>query len=97
MACEVKWSRNALEERKVILAYWIEHNQSADFSIKLDSLIRKTIELIAKHPSIGRPTKINGVRVKGIRSYLIIYEYLENEILILSVWDGRRNPETGII
>ena len=32
-------------------------------------------------------------RTKVLRDYLIIYEITLNEIVILSIWDFRKNPQ----
>jgi len=78
MAIQVKWTENALAERKVILAYWIERNKSKEYSYKLDGVFKKAVELISMHPHVGRPTIHENIRVKRVVNYLIIYEYSEN-------------------
>ncbi len=93
MAKRITWSQRAHRDRKEILLYWKEHNQSSAYSRRLNTLIKKTVELIASHPNIGRKTDIENVRVKLIRDYLIFYESDEENIFILSIWDNRRNPE----
>ncbi|WP_082891239.1 type II toxin-antitoxin system RelE/ParE family toxin [Chryseobacterium glaciei] len=87
---KVIWTLKANIERKEILEYWILRNKSKTFSIKLNKLIVETIKLLAEHPTIGRKTDIKDVRVKIIRDYLIFYEFSKSELIILSIWDGRR-------
>ncbi len=93
MAKSIIWSHRALNDRKQILHYWKVRNQSNAYSIKLNLLFKKAIQLIATHPYIGRKTDIENIRAKVIRDYLIIYEETENRIEILTIWDNRRNPE----
>ena len=93
MAKQIIWSLRARNDRKEILNYWRVHNQSAVYSKKLNDLFKKAVVLIANHPGIGRKTDFENVRVKLVRDYLIFYEENENEILILTIWDNRRNPE----
>jgi addiction module RelE/StbE family toxin len=93
MAKRITWTYRAHRDRKEILLYWKEHNQSATYSKKLNTLIKKAVDLVAAHPNIGRKTDIKNVRVKLVRDYLIFYEYDEEQVFILSIWDGRRNPE----
>lgn len=93
MAKRINWTQRAHRDRKKILLYWKEYNQSSTYSRRLNTLIKKTVELIASHPNIGRKTDIENVRVKLIRDYLIFYESDEENIFILSIWDNRRNPE----
>lgn len=92
MAKRITWTLKAQQERKEILQYWQAHNQSNNYSKKLNLLIKKAVVLIAAHPQIGRKTDIDNVRVKLVRDYLIFYEEGAEQIFILSIWDNRRNP-----
>ena len=93
MAKRITWTYRAHQDRKTILPYWKQHNQSNTYSRKLNLLIKKAVSLIAAHPHIGRKTNIENVRVKLVRDYLIFYEEIQDSIFILSIWDNRRNPE----
>jgi hypothetical protein len=42
---------------------------------------------------IGKRTWKENVRVKVLKDYLIIYEITVNEIVVLSLWDCRQNPD----
>ncbi|MBE4949872.1 type II toxin-antitoxin system RelE/ParE family toxin [Chryseobacterium culicis] len=87
---KVIWTVKANKERKEILEYWILRNNSKIFSIKLNKLILYNVGLLADHPTIGRKTDVEKVRVKIVRDYLIFYEFSSSELIILSIWDGRR-------
>ncbi|KFF07802.1 type II toxin-antitoxin system RelE/ParE family toxin [Chryseobacterium luteum] len=87
---KVIWTHKANIERKEILEYWIFRNQSKTFSIKLNELIISSIKLLSQFPLIGRKTAVSNVRVKVVKDYLIFYEFSEAELIILSIWDGRR-------
>ena len=54
MAKQVTWTKRAHQDRKDILHYWKLHNQSTEYSKKLNQLFKKAILLIAAHPHIGR-------------------------------------------
>lgn len=88
---KIIWTQKTNFERKEILEYWILRNRSKNFSIKLNKLIVDTTQALAEHPTIGRKTNLENVRVKIIRDYLIFYEFSESELVILSIWDGRRD------
>lgn len=90
---KIIWTFKANQERKDILEYWILRNKSKTFSLKLNKLILYNIGLVAEHPTIGRKTNVQNVRVKIVRDYLIFYEFSDSELIILSVWDGRRNDK----
>jgi toxin YoeB len=94
MARKIIWSYRAQEDRKAIFRFWNEHNKSKEYSRKLNGLFKEALVLLAHHPHIGRKTAIENVHVKVIRQYLIIYEIREHDLVVLSIWDGRRNPET---
>ncbi|HMR17929.1 MAG TPA: type II toxin-antitoxin system RelE/ParE family toxin [Sphingobacterium sp.] len=90
---KIIWTQKANFERQKILDYWINRNKSKLFSIKLNSLIIEDLRLIAESPYIGRKTEIENIRVKVIRDYLLFYEILGKEIVVLTLWDGRRDPQ----
>jgi len=91
---KIVWTQKAYEERKEILAYWIERNQSKTYSIKLNKLIKETIQIAALYPDTGRKTTFINVRVKIIRDYFLFYEVNKTTLVVLSIWDGRRNDRT---
>ncbi len=92
MAKKVTWTLRALNDRKKILQYWINRNKSNRYSIQLDHLKRESISLISNFPEIGKPTNDDTIRIKIIKDYFILYEIFENEIIILTIWDSRRDP-----
>jgi toxin YoeB len=93
MAKQIVWTKQAQQDRKDILDYWPVNNRSNAYSLKLNQLIKKAVNLIAAHPHIGRRTDVQKIRVKLIRNYLIFYEESKTKIFILTIWDNRRNPE----
>ncbi|OPC34688.1 type II toxin-antitoxin system RelE/ParE family toxin [Elizabethkingia miricola] len=93
-ARKIIWTQKANLERRDILEYWIDRNKSKKFSIKLNKLIIGTIKQIAENPGIGRKTNLENVRVKIIRDYLLFYEFDENYLKVLTLWDGRRDENS---
>ena len=94
MARQVIWTERAQNERIAILLFWNSHNKSNNYSKKLHSSIKESLQLICKYPLIGKQTNKENVRIKVLREYLIIYEITSSEIIVLSFWDCRQNPET---
>ena len=90
----IVWTQKANAERKEILAYWIERNQSKAYSIKLNNLIRESLQLSARYPNTGRKTTFENVRVKIIRDYLIFYQADNTTLVVLAIWDERRNDQS---
>ncbi len=93
MAKKVIWSHRAQNDRKKILKFWIENNGSNAYSIKLNNLFVDAINLISAYPEIGYPTNFKNARIKIVRNYQIIYEVSLDYILILTIWDNKRNPK----
>lgn len=93
MARKVIWSLRALEEKEAIFTFWDEHNKSKTYSRKLNRLFKEAISMLKDHPHLGRKTNIDNVHIKIVRQYLIIYKIQVNDILIVRIWDGRRNPD----
>jgi plasmid stabilization system protein ParE len=97
MARQIIWTKKAHQERKEILHFWKEQNQSSIYSRKLNELIKDSLQLICKFPFIGKPTNKENIRVKILKDYLIIYQVTAIEIIVLSVWDNRQSPEKSVI
>ena len=93
MAYQIVWTQKANTERQDILQFWIDHNKSKVFSLKLDKLFITALRDLSKKPTIGRKTEFENVRVKIVREYLIFYEIVKRDIVVLSVWDGRRDKK----
>lgn len=89
---KIEWLSEAKLDLKNILNFYIERNGSAIYSKKLNTKFNKSIQLIAKNPFIGTQTDFNKVRILITDDYQIIYEILDQVILIIKIWDCRRNP-----
>jgi len=88
---KIVWTQKANVERKDILEYWINKNKSKTYSIKLNKLFIESLKLISEYPNIGRKTSNANTRVSIVRDYLIFYEANKKEIIVQSIWDGRRD------
>ena len=93
MARQIVWTLQAQTDRKEILSYWIHRNKSNRYSKKLNSIFLHWITLLSRYPEIGRSTDLETVRVKVVKDYLIFYELINNTFYVLSIWDGRQNPD----
>ena len=93
MAYQIVWTEKANIERQHILQFWIDNNKSKTFSLKLNKLFISAIRDLSKKPNIGRKTEIENVRVKIVREYLIFFETVKKDLVILSIWDGRRDKK----
>jgi plasmid stabilization system protein ParE len=94
---KVEWSIEARLDLIDILEFYKTRNKSDLFSKKLNSKINKSIKLIIKNPLIGLQSQIDSVRALITGDYQIIYEIIDNLIMIIMIWDSRRDPEDKII
>lgn len=94
---KIEWSIEARLDLLDVLEFYINQNGTTDYSRKLNSTIEKSLKLIAKNPLIGILSDYNSVRVFIKGDYEIIYEIVEQSILIIMIWDCRRNPEDKMI
>ncbi|MFW5663455.1 MAG: type II toxin-antitoxin system RelE/ParE family toxin [Bacteroidota bacterium] len=92
MVKQVIWSRTAHNDRIEILDYWMKRNKSSAYSKRLNQVFENTVELISKHPNIGKQTEIEGIRYKVIKDYLLTYRESVQFIEILTIWDSRQDP-----
>jgi len=92
-----EWSIEARLDLIDILEFYIIRNKSALYSKKLNSKISKSIKLITKNSLIGLQSQIDSVRALITGDYQIIYEILDNLIIIIMIWDCHRDPEDKIL
>ncbi len=93
MAKRIVWTATAQNARREILQYWINHNQSNTYSKKLSKLFRKKAALLESEHYLGKPTDFADVRVSLVSHFSIFYKVYPAEIIIVGLWDNRRNPE----
>ncbi|MBK5214665.1 MAG: type II toxin-antitoxin system RelE/ParE family toxin [Flavobacteriaceae bacterium] len=94
MAKKVIWSDRAKFELYDLLEYWIQRNKSEEYSIKLNGLFDEAVEQIRNYPESGKFSSDKNSRIKIVRDYLLLYENNETEILILTIWDSRQDPDS---
>ena len=90
---KVIWSIEAEIDLTGILEFYIQRNKTAIYSKKLFSKIKKDISSISKNTKLGIETEFDTVRVLITGDYQIIYEIIDDNIVISMLWDCRRNPE----
>lgn len=89
---KVKWSVRSFDEFKSILEFYKVRNGSNAFSLKLSHNIQNKIKQLSRFPFIGQLTDLENVRTIIIGDFQIIYEIFEETILIVTIWDCRRDP-----
>ncbi len=87
------WSVKAKKDLKAIKSFYDNRNQSSIYSNKLLKELRVTAVLFCKYPEVAITTDFNQVKGFIILDYILFYKIFQSQILILTVWDLRRNPD----
>lgn len=90
---KVKWSIEARLDLVDILEFYFERNGNSVYSKKLNAIIKHGISQISKNTYIGIQTDFDFVRALITLDYQIIYEIIDDVILVVMIWDCRRNPD----
>ena len=94
---KIVWSNRAKIRLYAILDFYIVRNNSKVYSIKLQKLISKEVNLLLKQPDLGLKTSEDSTRGLIIENYIVYYEITDDKIIIHTIWDSRQNPDNKII
>jgi len=94
---KIVWSNRAKIRLFAILDFYIVRNNSKTYSIKLQKLISKEVNLLLKQPDLGLKTSEDTTRGLIIENYIVYYEITDDRIIIHTIWDSRQNPDSKII
>lgn len=90
---KIDWSTDARLDLYDILEFYIKRNGTVIYSKKLNTKINRSIRMLSLNPFLGSQTDYDSVRALITGDYQIIYEIFDQLILIIMVWDCRRDPE----
>lgn len=95
---EIIWSRLAKETLAAIIEY-VENNFSSAIALKIYNKINNHIDSLAFFPQIGvkdfsLSTDKMEIRYLVNTPNIIHYAIIQNTIIIISVFDTRRSPDT---
>ncbi len=93
MVRKIIWTVLAKESRRDILSYWKTKNGSSTYSKKLNQQFRECILHLTRFPNLGKTSGFNEIGYLIVDAYKIYYKVKPNNIVILLIWDGRRNPD----
>ena len=94
MVRKIIWSQRSQIDRKEIFDYWNNRNKSKAYSIKLRRLIKEASLKLADNPFLGSLVRNHSyIRKKVVGDYLIVYEFDDQKIVILSIFDTRQHPD----
>ena len=90
---KIEWSKEAKSDLINILEFYNKRNGNSNCSRKLHQKINNNVRFIAKQSHIGIKTDYESIKTVITGDYQIIYEVFDQFILIMMIWDCRRNPE----
>jgi toxin YoeB len=93
MVRKIIWTPQAKIDRFDILEHYYKKGTPKSTLRKLDLKIKSIIHHLSRFPSLGKSSAKNSERILYKEHYSIIYKYIDDDILILQLWDTRRNPE----
>ena len=88
------WSGTALDDLRSIRDYVSRDRPQA--ARRLARRLQDRVVALRDHPELGRTVPElprTGYREVQVPPYRIVYEVVEDRVVILRVWDARRSPE----
>ena len=95
MALRVLWTHKAKDERNQILRYYLERNGDPTYSRTLREHFNQSLELVRTQERMGKPTSREEIRCLFVLDYSLFYRLDGQDVVVLTVWDNRRAPETS--
>ena len=88
------WDEEVLQELEEIADFYDERNGNTRYSSYLLNKFRETIKQAVSFPLSGKATEYPHLRyLIAVPEYSLFYQYSDELITILVLWDNRRNQE----
>ncbi|MGK6351618.1 type II toxin-antitoxin system RelE/ParE family toxin [Parapedobacter sp. DT-150] len=94
---KIVWSHKARIKLFEIMEFYAKRNQSTAYSTKLYKLFTKNTRLLLKHPKLGIKTSVEEVRGLIISDYILFYEFIDDTLVIHTLWPCKQNLEDLVI
>lgn len=89
----IEWSIDARVDLMDIIQFYIDRNGSSTYSRKINLTINKIVNKLKSNPLLGIRTDYESVRILNAGDFQIVYEIFDRIVLVILIWDCRRNPE----
>jgi toxin YoeB len=90
---KIIWSLKASDDLQTILEFYFQCNGNSIFPKKLLTEIDNIISFLPDHPKLGKTVNGGSYRVIIRGHYEIFYRYDNDSIVVVTIWDSRKNPE----
>ena len=86
----VRWGPRALENLDAEAACIARDDPAA--AVRIVHIIEETVDLLQRHPALGRPGRVAGTRELVIAGtpYIVPYRIRDKEVQVLRVFHGAR-------
>lgn len=89
---KIIWTIEALLTKKELFKYWNFRNKSTLYSIKLELIFKEKLKQVAQYPEASIVISDN-LRMVLIRDYYLVFNFNQQTIIVLDIWDTRQNPD----
>lgn len=90
---KIVWTETAAKQRREILSYWTERNQSTLYAEKLIDITARHLKVILKNPQAFKETEINTIRESAMGHFSIYYKITADQLIVMAFWDNRQDPK----
>jgi plasmid stabilization system protein ParE len=90
---KIVWTETAASQRRSILEYWLQRNQSPNYSFRLLQASNDKATLIAENPLIHKKAEFPDTHVAAMGHFSMFYKIIDNSIIITAFWDNRQDPK----
>ncbi|MCF8460413.1 MAG: type II toxin-antitoxin system RelE/ParE family toxin [Flavobacteriales bacterium] len=87
------WSERARKDLLSIKKFFDERNGNSSYSNKLLRVLRDRTLILSDYPFASIKTHAEGIRGLIVFDYIIFFIQESNNIIVVGVWDTRRNPK----
>ena len=83
---QIKWMPTAEQEYYSNLEFWINHNKSNEYALKIITEVEEMEQILSKNPNIGKITnpELSVSKVIVLRKFYIYYKIIGNTVNILA-------------
>ncbi len=90
---KIIWTETAARQRRSILEYWLQRNQSPTYSLKLLRLSNEKAEQVAISPLLFKSVEFADMRAAAMGHFSLFYKITHEAIIVTAFWDNRQNPK----
>ena len=91
---KIVWTRKATLQLFSVMDYYADRNKSDVYSLKLESEIKSKLANLDFSVALPKKTSLENVYYFTHKHISILFSIDKNSIVVLMVWDDRRNPDS---